>query len=94
MRRKQLQRVEHLAVFDASIIDEEDQILNPGLLQTSNTFCHKLWGAEDRHMLRHGIIVGIHTACKAAPVFFEIVRQEFYLVVGRCADFLARPFAT
>ena len=32
LRRKQLQRVEHLAVFNTPIIDEEDQILNPGLL--------------------------------------------------------------
>src|SRR6266545_7050307 len=51
-----------------------------------------LRGTEDGHMLPHGVIVGIDTPRKPAPVFFEIFRQELHPMVRGCADLLPSAF--
>ena len=39
---KQLQRVQHLAVFDAAVVHEEDQVLHSRLSQPFDAVRHKL----------------------------------------------------
>src|SRR5437899_824274 len=91
-RGKQFQRVEYLLVFDTTIIDEEDQVFHPCMAQLCNAFPNVLRRPEEDHLLPHGLVVGVDTPGKPAPVLFEIVRQEFYPMVRWGTDLLPRPF--
>src|SRR5262245_30620993 len=81
LRCKQFQRVQNLTVFNTAVVDKEDELFNPGVAQPCNTFRDALWRPEEGHVLPHGIIVRVDAPGEAAPVLFEIVRQELDPVV-------------